>query len=871
MALDNCRDVISQALGRELTKREEGLISRRAQALKRKIDLAGGSPEAADAVFKDMAAQSKLRVGIRQMEQAVTYRRTQDLHDWGMAAHAQVKHAGEVVRGFFRGSLYNFEGAKDSVAALAQHESNSRTAALDADLERSGLFKYAYSGGDDTNIARAQWAIRNGQDPGKFGPNAAKVAQVLDKHNELMRADQNAAGMYVPKANDRLFRRTHDPYLVSKAGGNDFGSAASRDAWVKDVTPRIDWEHSFDGDYAAAMAPERAKVLDSLWGQFSSGKHLTFQGATNEPWRAREIRFRSADDELWYSQKYGSGHSVTDNVRSGLQAEGRWLGVMKRLGPRPEETLKNWRDLMTRVLNDDPVENKRFNTQFDSEMGNTWKLLTGAASHPGDNYAARALANVRTVTNTAALGLSIFAVPGDLALRAAIAARTGTSTFAKGLLTSSIKQWIPSGLSKAERMDLAAEFGLRVEGLHMPLDPADTGQLSRGVAHTYQAVMKLSGHAPWTNKIRLNSLVADGFSDWADRAKAFSELRPAKQAAFQQFGIDEKAWNTLRKFAGTDTTGGKKAFSPFEVANAPLEKFRGMAGKAATDEDLRDARTRLADSYRNLMGERADRATSSPSIANQANMWLGKTQAGTAMGELQRGMLQLKGFVFNYMRNHLGQELVGNRTEYRSMPALIADMVRGKNTGGAYRLGRLVAAGMAIGYATNALKTIAQGKTPTDPFGYVSGKPLQEQPYFNAALDAFARQSFGLYSDFLVRGRTDQTMWERMADTLQGPEADVAGNVAGAIYKGAHSLMAADPDTQQRQVEGAARQLFGTTWRNAPFTNLFWSKGILDYYVLNNISEMLNPGYQDRLNKAAAKKGQTYLMGGAGPQTSNGQ
>ena len=69
-----------------------------------------------------------------------------------------------------------------------------------------------------------------------------------------------------------------------------------------------------------------------------------------------------------------------------------------------------------------------------------------------------------------------------------------------------------------------------------------------------------------------------------------------------------------------------------------------------------------------------------------------------------------------------------------------------------------------------------------------------------------------------------------------------------------------------------AQRTFGTAYRNTPGTSLFWTKGALDYLVLNNVSENLNPGYQQRLMDRAQKtRGQSYLMGGAGPQSSGEQ
>jgi hypothetical protein len=54
----------------------------------------------------------------------------------------------------------------------------------------------------------------------------------------------------------------------------------------------------------------------------------------------------------------------------------------------------------------------------------------------------------------------------------------------------------------------------------------------------------------------------------------------------------------------------------------------------------------------------------------------------------------------------------------------------------------------------------------------------------------------------------------------------------------------------------------GTLYHSIPGNNLLWTKWATDYFVLDNLMDMLNPGYKDRLKQRAAdKQGQNFWIG----------
>jgi hypothetical protein len=438
----------------------------------------------------------------------------------------------------------------------------------------------------------------------------------------------------------------------------------------------------------------------------------------------------------------------------------------------------------------------------------------------------------------------------------------------KNLATDTAHMATGSGLSVEAQRNLAAEAGIRLESAHMPLDPNMADHVGFGqLAGFNQQVMKMTGHSWWSNRVRTNSMAADAFRHWTHRDSALQDLPVGMQRAFRQFGIDENGWDIIRKTNAEDLGNGNKAFLPSNILEHDQSEFATLA-KVDTEAARIRARNDLGASYRNLLGELADRSTSAPSIANQANLGMGAVPAGTLQGELYRGALQLKGFAFNYMRNHIGRELLGYSQNKMGFGEAMATMLKGTTPGGASAragLAKLIATGVGFGYISNTLRDVATGKTVEDPTGEHWGDAMKR---------AFVRQSFGLYSDFLLAEVPANTsFWERVG-RMSGPEMGFASDSFNTLTRlGTHTYDAlANGKDETDNFYKDAQKGFQTVYRNTPGTSLFWTKWALDYSVLNNISEELNPGYQQRLmDRAQKERGQSYMIGGAGPQTTGSQ
>jgi hypothetical protein len=881
--MSKCAPAIEAKLGRPLEDREKGQLARQASGLLRKMGAAQTTQEA-EAILKGYTDRIKAQGIIAKRTAALNFLARQQKVAMRTAVSFVEKNPSEGMTGMFRGSLYDYEGSKRSLAQVAYHEGQARSNAYSADLLNSKLFDYAMSGKDDDNIGMAIHDIQNGGDGLKYGKDAAATAKIITDHQEAGRLDMNAAGANIEKNNDRLFRRTHDAYKISRAGGKPFGSDEAFQAWLKQGNfDHMDWSKAFDGELEGQPVAEQTKRLKSLFTQFSSGEHLNWSENPSSAARGfgnistklssqRELVWDHPSYDVAYDRAFGRGSSIAEGVFHQVASMGKDIGIMREWGPNPEMNLTRFKDDWSKEL----VEQGRAKDQqdleaaFRSEMGNTWNLLRKPPAHPSDGVFARTFAAIRQTTGTAAIGMSVFSNIGDLPLRASQLAMYSDGGVIKNLATDTAHMFTGVGLDKEAQMRLATEAGIRLESAHMPLDPNHAPNIGfDNLAKFNQQVMRMSGHAAWSNRVRTNSLAADAYRFANMQGKDLASLDEGTQRALRQFGINDKEWEVIRQVQPSDMGNGNKGLVTSDILNHDPQAFTSLAaGANPTKAALERARANVASSYRNMMGEMADRSTSAPSIANQAVMQMGRVPANTLMGELMRGALQLKGFAFNYMRNHLGRELYGYAQNKMDFGEAMKTMMLGSTPGGVSAragLAKLIGTGIMFGYMSNTLRDVAVGKSVEDPTG---------DQWKDAMARAVTRQSLGLYSDFLMSALEpgqDKSLFDR-AGELTGPEFGFAND----LYTNLHGLenhvvKQAGGTDQTDNFYKDGQRTFGTLYRNTPGTSLFWTKGALDYLILNNVSENLNPGYQQRLmDRAQKERGQSYLLGGAGPQ-SNGE
>jgi hypothetical protein len=878
MALEACNDAIAAAIGRELSDREKASISRKALELKRKIDAAGGDPLAMESVLGEFGKGIATDIAVKKRNAAINFRvaQTQD------AARRSVDFAdqapGEYARGKFVQSQKNYFGAKASLGTAVGREAHQRTSAYTADLIKAGLHDYAFKSGDDKNIWLAREALNDPKaDPGalakQYGKDALAVAQIMEKHQESVRGDRNLAGAWTARSPDFVTAQTHEPYTISRAGGNHYGSEEAFQQWKNKIEPKTNWAKAFDGQYMEAGA-KRDQLIRSQWTQFGAAKHLSFQdgpsvGSQNIGKRASHERqwvFNSPEDAFDYWNEFGKHGSLAESVWHDLERGGRDVAIMREWGPNARDNIKSFFDRwQTELSNSGDLkgfdELKKARLKVENQYLPT---LTDSIGHPDSNFAAHYLSAIRQTLLMAKIGAALPSMIGDTALKASYAQRYGTKSTTSfiGELGRSMGAVFASP-DALDKQTLAAEFGIRLQNSLTPLgmeyhELAGTGKLAKW----NQMVMKASGHSWGSNAMRTDTLSAEGFRQHQFASREWEALPVGRRDLMSQFGISKEMWDVMRKAEPLELDGGKKIMAPSQIRAMDPEAFRSIA-KGESDGALKRARDLVADNYRNMLGELADTATSEPNRNMRTILNAPIVNAQPWQQELYRGFFVLKGFLANYMRNHLGGLLMGQdaNPENVGFTKALWRAVTLRGEGSSYKMmGSLIAGGVGLGYLKDALSDLAAGKTPENPVG---------DHYGHAMVRAFTFQSLGLLSDFVLGAgsKPDANVWEKMG-ALSGPEAETMGDIVDNLSKDATHLWKLKNDDNYsnddflRDFGKDSASWTGTLYHSIPGNNLLWSKFATDYFVLDNIMDMLNPGYKDRLKqRASEKQGQNFWIG----------
>ena len=244
--------------------------------------------------------------------------------------------------------------------------------------------------------------------------------------------------------------------------------------------------------------------------------------------------------------------------------------------------------------------------------------------------------------------------------------------------------------------------------------------------------------------------------------------------------------------------------------------------------------------------------------ARQKAFITGGTSPGTFAGEMTRSLWDVKSFAVAQLQQGVGMEMHGLSTDPRAR-------VR-KGTASHYlAIANYIGAMTAAGYASYVLKGLATGvnrrsiidqnQDEDEKILFVNLPVLDDRVLFASMAQGGA---LGIYGDFLFADA--DRYGGGFMQTLAGPMLGKAEDV----YKlwTSWKTMGDDPDPERAEKErGAmanqvARMLKGVI----PGSNLWYSRHMMDRYIWWNLQEAINPAALDRLEKAAERRGDSYIF-----------
>jgi hypothetical protein len=601
------------------------------------------------------------------------------------------------------------------------------------------------------------------------------------------------------------FIRKMPGYIVRQSHDQGRIYRAGYEAWRDKTLPLLD-QSTFDG------VDNVESFMKAVYSNLASGNHLKarggddwltgFKGPGNLAKRVsqeRVLNFKDADAWFDYNESFGAS-SLLEAAVFGLTRAARNTALMRRWGTNPEAAFNADLDALTIQARErgDVKEMRRLNSWLTRAE---FDQVSGLANVPENPRLATVSAVARSLESMAKLGGVVLSSLPDIAVRASTLRHNGV-----GLLEGygDAFKSIFEGRSSGEKREIADLLGAGFDGLlgtvlhRFSAEDGVRGITSKALDKFFQ----LNLLNWWTDAHKTGVALMLSRNLARNQAKEFGKLDGLLQATLTRHGIGESEWGAIRQ-AATRVTDNRAYLTPDAIAFLPDEALSGLS---------RDA---LESKLRSYFADQVNEALTMGGARERAMASLG-TKPGTVAGEAVRFMMQFKTYPITFVTRHVAREV---------------------NRGGGTGIAHLIAATTVLGYLSQSAKEVAKGRTPRDP---------SDPKTWMAAMQQGG--GLGIYGDFLF-GQYNR-FGGGLIETAAGPAAGTINDVARVLST------LREGDTHAAAAEGVR-----TAVSNTPFANLFYTRMALDYLILHQITEMINPGYLQRFERRVQKEnGQAFIL-----------
>lgn len=709
------------------------------------------------------------------------------------------------------------KGGRASVDARQKEAAANLVGTAMSELRKAGVLEFFQSADEafEREIGREmeQLNLKDGQPGVTKNAEALKIARVLNDVTESARVLQNDAGAYIGKREGYIAPQSHDSAKLYRAGYKK---------WRDNILPRLADDMFDDVD-----DPE--KFLQGVFDGLVTGLHHKVSGDEGQPpgislpgnraakaSSQRVINFKSFEDWYEYNKEFGSG-TLRESVINGWQKAGRNIGIMQVWGTNPKAAFqKTVDDLRSKYRNDKKIYDK-LNSQA---LVNQFDQIDGTANIPGNISLAQVGQGVRAVNSLAKLGAStLSAVTDEATMAAEMSYQTGSFLKGHQLALEARLMAVPEAL-RAETTDL---MGVGIDGLlgnvlsRFDASDGTIGTMSKAM----NLFFKLNLQTWWDDSGRRGFAMVMGRELALKSKLAWDGLGQDFSRVLQLYDIGAKEWELLRRFA-KKAEDGREYMTPDVARDIPDSEIVAYRdAQKLTDGQIRRTRNELEQKLRMYFVDRSEYAILRPGARERAIMYQG-LKPGTPMGEVARMFWQFKSFSTAFITKAWGREMYG-----RGQPPLSAGSIRG--------MSGLILSTTALGYMAMSIKDTLKGKEPRDPTTWAAWQGALLQ---GGGMGIFGDYVFGNYNRF------GASFWS----TVLGP---TAGNAEEVI-----KLWSA-----AKNGDDVAAKSLRLVQNNIPFANLFYVRPALDYMILYDLQEAVNPGSLRRMEKRVKEQNnQRYYL-----------
>lgn len=758
--------------------------------------------------------------------------------DWSRQLSAELLKAGDDVRKFFEQSK-----------ALGEQRFRSLFDQQAAKSAQFQILKELY--GEDTG-----------------NPQAKKIAQVWNDVTSRARQEMNDNGFdiglrddwHLPYVDDADFIRNagRDEWLASlpvaeqakaRLSGRQPPIEFARQAWVDDVYNTQDRSNYVNPDGSPMNDIEYRQALEAIFetkatdgaNKIDPGAFMGTGGIKNRGSQSRVMAFKDAQSHFAYMERY-TQQPVVGVMMSHLQSSSRDLGVVKAFGP---DAARNFSLVLDRVYQravtgGKPVGHMNEERKMVERMFNSMAGLNGVAT---SSVFTSAVGGLRNLMTSAMLGTSVLTATSDQAIMRANAQALGFTRDGMRLSANTIKNLFSGDAKRAN-----AELGLLVDSHAAVVSKMGGFDLSRGITGWFaEKTLKWSGLIAMdrANKAAFGLLMYKNIGELTRKFKTLDDVKGSDKTILANKGWSNEDWAIM---AAADlqpmTTSGHMGMTPDAIYAVPDDVITGImsdriaqvrAGseaalaalgdlpperlkrmKEAFDAELEQTINRMvrnarAEAAQKLLGITHGEMTSAVTTATGLD-----TYARDDAGQLIKSFMLFKTTPFAGFR-----QLVNRANDLDTVPALkfLASYIAGTTLAGMF---------------ANQMNSLLTGNDPLD-----MTKPTT---WVQALLKG---GSFGIYGDFLFQDHTQYG--SSIAATIGGPVLSFAEQLTKLLITNPQKALQGEETSFGADALKTARMI-------TPFANLWYAKAITNHLILQQLQEMANPGYNDRVRDRAQRE-----------------
>lgn len=808
MAEKDCIDPIHEALKGKASKAQ---ITRWVDAISKEFKKNGGGSQQ-DLINKSVElGRKKLREAyLKRRNTALIIDKQLQIQDYVLTNYKDKPDKGIMA---MMGGIQSYKGGSRLSAGIMQEQ--LRHAYLNnllMDLQKDNLWEVFSSGEYDLDVMKELFDVSQKAPTGKATNNgtAKSIAAIVRKHQESARLRANRAGADIGELDGYITTQTHDAYKIYGAG---------KQAWLDSIRGKLDIKRTFPN---AESDAEVATYLEGIYKTLATGRQFIVD--TSEPLLSslenkaniggslssqRVLHFKDAESYFNYNKEFGTG-SLRENLVNQFTKLANTTGLMEVFGPNPKEAIERAITNIGATL--DVKEAKRL-ADSQASFDKLYSVLDGSTNIPGNPTAAKWGNNVRGVQTMAKLGGALISALIDTVQHASELRYQGDG-FLDGIHSGLLGKF--NNVPKERRVELAQMLGTFIDSQIHDMTERFSGRenISGKMSKATATFFKWSGLQWWTNRGRINIGLAMSSRLGSLAGSSFASIDPDLKRVLGLFNIGEKDWGIIGK--SIEMEEGKSFVVPTRIKDVPDADFKSAYGD---NVDIARAKEDLENRLRSYFIDRSEHGVIQPDARTIAWMKQG-TRPGTVDGEFMRSVMQFKAFPITSMYKSLGREIYGREKFDKSSFMGLAQLVVGMTT---------------FGYISMALKDIIKGREPRDPRDW---KTMQAAMLQGGAM--------GLLGDFIL-GQSNRFGGGFLASAM-GPTAAEIENLVKLL----HSVRDGDDPSAK-----GLKLLTG----NMPFMNLFYIKTALDYAILYNMQEAMNPGYLSRMeSRIKRENNQEFLV-----------